>query len=288
MYPALWETSNPQTMFNTHPADLNRSLASVSGPTRRGLAMAVTQSTYRGPIGLGTVLTLMHAERTISPFGPPVYAQETTREMQCSSYTTHLIVNQHVPGGLQRIQNYKVRAFLANLLEGLSICSLLSIKRYIGEDYVPQLYGTKISPLSLRVQHPSVGHVDVQGVPLFQPDPSALLGAVHVIGRDVPAHGAARLHQHHGLAVLFDALVVDVLDELGVAHVHRGQPGRTAFLRAKGCGGEASRIRTALSHPRVPTLLEADDAAVLGLSRAVLLGQDGAYTLTGKTWFPSK
>lgn len=86
---------------------------------------------------------------------------------------------------------------------------------------VAQFYGTEIRPFSLRVQHPSVGHVDEQGVSLVQPDPSALLGAVHVVAGVVPAHGAARLHQHGRLAVLFDALTVDVLDELRVADVRR-------------------------------------------------------------------
>lgn len=96
---------------------------------------------------------------------------------------------------------------------------------------VAQLYGAKIRPFSLRVQHPRVGHVNEQGITLLQPDPSALLGAVHVIAGIVPAHGAACLHQHRSLAVLFDALVVHILDELRVAHVHRWHTNLNAVLR---------------------------------------------------------
>lgn len=92
---------------------------------------------------------------------------------------------------------------------------------------VTQFYSPKIRPFSLGVQHPSIGHIDKQGVSVLQPDASALLGAVHVISRVVPAHGASGLHEHHSLAV-FDALVIDVLDELGVANIHLRGPGLTA------------------------------------------------------------
>lgn len=95
---------------------------------------------------------------------------------------------------------------------------------------VPQLYGPEICPFALWVQHPSVGHIDKQGVALLQADPSALLGTVHVVTGVVPAHGAARLHQQHSLAVLFDALVEDVLDQLCVADVHRRDSDLNAVL----------------------------------------------------------
>lgn len=47
MLPALWETSGPQTMFNKHPANLDRCLVIVNGPRQVGLAIAVTHTTAR-------------------------------------------------------------------------------------------------------------------------------------------------------------------------------------------------------------------------------------------------
>lgn len=95
---------------------------------------------------------------------------------------------------------------------------------------VTQLYGPKIRPFSLLVQHPSIGHIDKQGISLIQANASALLGAVHVVACDVPAHGAARLYQNYSLAVLFDTLVVDILDKLGVANIHWLDPNLSAVL----------------------------------------------------------
>jgi len=93
---------------------------------------------------------------------------------------------------------------------------------------VTQLYGPKIRPICRLVQHPSIGHFDKQGISLDQAHPLTLLGAVHVIARVIKAHGAARLHQWCNHAVLFNALVVDILDELDVANIHWGDPSLTA------------------------------------------------------------
>lgn len=128
-------------------------------------------------------------------------------------------------------QTYNKNTFLTNLSTTVVLwrlkCSVACPRPKCVYSSVTQLHRPKVRPLSLRVQHPRVGHVDKQGVAVLQPDASALLGAVHVVGGVVPAHGAARLHEHHRLAV-FDALVVDVLDELGVANIHGGGPGLAA------------------------------------------------------------
>lgn len=135
----------------------------------------------------------------------------------------------------------------------------------VGKRSVAQLYDPEVRPLSLRVQHPGVGHVDKQGVALLQPNPPALLGAVHVVAGDVPAHGAARLHDHHRLAVLFDALVGDVLDELGVAHIHWWDSALTGILWSKLVVAEAGLgvdvVEARLHHQQL-ALLVAHSVAV--------------------------